>query len=131
VQTPCWLFCGLRGCERRGPTTDNDPAAIRAEQLALDDALQGGVAFDAIETAAKAFAAAYDPENNGRRFLQPLSKWLSARGWEQPPPNRKKRGNGNGHWPRHKRKPSGSDAFLKTVNLEETADGVIRQRRTH
>jgi hypothetical protein len=28
------------------------------------------------------------------RFLQPLAKWLDARGWEKEPPSRKTRGNG-------------------------------------
>ena len=123
---------------KRHIITDNKPAALKAQQQALDAALQSGVRFDDILTAAKPWAAAYDNENNDRQFLPSLSDWLSSKGWEQQPPDRSKQRKANGHAngkqhyhrkPKSKENPG--DPFLAEVGLERGPDGVLRQRRPH
>jgi hypothetical protein len=112
---------------------DDKPAAIKVQQQALDIALQS-VSFDVILAAAKPWAEAYDPENNGRRFLYKLEDWLNTRGWKAPPPKRDtaKGANGKSHW--HSRKPKSSgNAFYAEAGYERGADGVMRETkgRTH
>ena len=120
----------LRGVWVRKAHTvkDNKSAEIKAEQRALDDALQSGVPFDVIVAAAKTWTAAYDPENNGRRYLPSLLDWLSAKGWGEPPPKRKQvnghaRGNGR------RRRSSGKttqDAIAERIKQRIYARGGLQ-----
>jgi hypothetical protein len=116
------------------PLADTNPAAEKEQRRHLDAALKSGVPFDVIAAACKAYAAAYDVENNGRRFLGSLADWLGSKGWELPPPDRSGRksnshGNGKHHHYRKSKPKDPGDAFLEEVGLESGPDGVLRERQ--
>jgi len=91
----------LRAVWTRGWAGDDAPKAVASARQAFVEACRESDA-DTIIEAARAHVAAADAP----RFLQPLAKWLAARGWEKPPPTKK--GSNGAH--RHPgRKPNLAD----------------------
>jgi len=92
------------------PWADDDAADRRAFEAACRE-----VAPDDIIEAAQTWVAAFEA-GDGVRFLPPLARWLAARGWEKPPPQRKASAH-NGARPRYGRKP----------NVAEIGADLVRQ----
>ncbi len=70
----------------------------------------------AILAAAKAWIAAADAP----RYLPPLPQWLAARGWQKPPPaKRRGRGRGGGRRDRRPRKPDMLSEFFEIARQKE------------
>jgi hypothetical protein len=96
----------LRSLWARGWAGDDSPKAQAIARAAFDKACQE-VAPEDLIAAAKAWIAAADAP----RFLPPLVTWLTARGWETPPPIRPRRG-GNGAHHQSSRKPDLAEIAL-------------------
>jgi hypothetical protein len=78
-------FGELRALWRRGWAGDDTPRAVAMAYSAFGRACQEAEAGDILD-AAKAWVAAADAP----RFLPALPQWLAGRGWEQPPPIKRK-----------------------------------------
>lgn len=94
-------FAQLRAAWIRPWADNDDRQALELYAIACQE-----VGPQAILEAAQAWVAAADAP----RFLQPLSKWLAGRGWEKPPPQKKRttRHGMNGHY----RRPSLGERML-------------------
>ena len=84
------VFAELRALWDRGWASDDSPKAQAIARNAFATACGDGADPADIVEAAKTWVAAADAP----RFLPALATWLAARGWETPPPTkRKRRGN--------------------------------------
>jgi hypothetical protein len=110
-------FGELRAIWQRGWPADDAPEAVAAAGQAFAQACSEDVAPEDIIEAARAHIAAADAP----RFLPPLEKWLASRGWEKPPP--KKRRAANGHRGNGNAKPDMFKIVLEAGGYVEDADG--------
>jgi hypothetical protein len=108
-------FGELRAIWDRGWPGDDAPEVVALARQAFETACRE-VAPDDIIEAAKVHVAAADAP----RFLPALAKWLTARGWEKPPPTKARRGNG-----RHKGNGSKplANVFFEEAGYRQDADG--------
>jgi hypothetical protein len=106
-------FREFRTLWRRGWASDDTPRAQEIARTAFVAACREAKPEEILE-GARAWVAAADAP----RFLPPLAKWLAARGWEQPPPTKRRasqhRGGSNG-------------ARRQRPNLAEIAFELARQ----
>jgi hypothetical protein len=111
-------FRELRAAWTR-PWPDNDDAeARRAFAKALDEGTDAG---EIITAAAEWVRCADAP-----RFLPTLSKWLIARGWERPPPQKRARAKGRRAGGRSRTRGEESVAIaLRIAGFTEQADGTM------
>jgi helix-turn-helix protein len=80
----------LRELWQRGWASDDMPKALAIGRQVFAKACQSADAGEIIDAARTWVAAADAP-----RFLPALTQWLAARGWEQPPPTKRKHASGS------------------------------------
>jgi hypothetical protein len=95
------------------------PDDVAVDQRAFEMACRE-VAPDDIIAAAGAWVAAAD----NPRFLPSLAKWLTGRGWEKPPPEKKTKRGGNGARPG--RKPDLAEIGLNLARMYEAEAAAER-----
>jgi hypothetical protein len=111
----------LREVWQRGHLSDDTAKAIAIARQAFAKAVQIAHPHD-ILAAARAWVAAADAP----RFLPQLGQWLAARGWEKPPPKKRKRGTANGQRGYQRRgKPDLMRVALKMGGYVEDEDGKL------
>jgi hypothetical protein len=100
----------LRALWRRGWAADDAPRALAIAWQAFEQACEDGAEPDDVLDAARAWIAAADAP----RYLPQLATWLLASGWEQPPPQKKRRARGEGA----RRNGNGGKRYGKPSALE-------------
>jgi len=116
-------FAELRALWNRGHASDDTEEAVGLARRAFARACEHGDVDDII-AGAKTWVAAFEA-GDGVRFLPQLPVWLSTRGWEKPPP-KKRRASGNGKARSNGyAKPDMLEICLEAGGYRKDADGNL------
>jgi hypothetical protein len=111
----------LRALWNRGHASDNTEEAVGLARRTFAQACEHGDPDDII-AGAKKWCTAFEA-SDGLRYLPQLPVWLSTRGWEKPPPKRRRAANSHAQRSNGYAKPDMFKICLEAGGYREDADG--------